>query len=149
MILFYAGSSSDGKCVRAFPRTAFNVSDGCRRRFTFEPMCQSSRIPTMAALLSRMATARRASRRASRKPRIRVLEVLFRNVIRCAATRSFFSELQQKDCVGSGSYPCVCTPACCSDVIPEGALVENQCIFRSRARKVSRRWESSSLMLNM
>ena len=45
------------------------------------------------------------SRRASRKPRIRVLEVLFRNVIRYAATRSFFSKLQQKDCAGSGSLP--------------------------------------------
>ena len=149
MILFYAGSSSDGKCVRTFPRTAFNVSDVCRTRFTFEPMCKISRIPTMAALLSRRASRMATARRASRKPRIRVLEVLFRNAIRYAATRSFFSELQQKDCAGSGSYPCVCTPACCSDVIPEGALVENQCIFRSRARKVSRGWESSSLMFNM
>ena len=110
IILFYAGSSSDGKCMRTFPRTAFNISVGCRRRFTFEPMCQSSRIPTMAALLSRMATARRASRmatarRATRKPRIRVLEVLFRNVIRYAATRSFLSKLQQKDCARSGRLP--------------------------------------------
>ena len=65
-------------------------------------MCQSSRIPTIAALLSRMATARRALR----KPRIRsVLEVLFRNVLRYAATLSFFPKLQQKDCAGSGRLP--------------------------------------------